>query len=300
MRKIIQAVIAVALVVTPTIALSNEAAPKVLVTDADPALWIMRDEDTTIYLFGTVHILKPGLTWFDEGVKSAFDSSQELITEMKFDEKAQMQSKIMTWGITPGAPPLSAVLSQKDYAAYQSAAQKHGIKGAALDPFEPWMIALVLATIPLIKDGYDLNSGVETVLEAAAAKAKMNQSALETADEQLGFFDSLPQETQVQFLNATVAEMDKIVPSIAAMIDAWGTGRTEELATLMNSSASMSPKLYKALLTDRNARWAEKLDARMDKPGTVFVAVGAGHLAGKDSVQELLTARGFKVERVAY
>lgn len=277
------------------------AAPAAAQTrDADPALWVVKDKDTTIYLFGTVHILKPGLTWFDEAVKTAFDASDELVLEMIEPDPAEMQKLVVAKGIDPDGPPLTQKLSEPARANYIKAMTDLGVPYQQFEAMKPWMASVTLSLLPLGKLGYDLNSGAEKVLSKAARQAGKKLGQLETAEEQLGFFDSLPEDKQIAFLNATVDEIPTIGETMEKMDTSWAKGDPASLAKLMNESMETTPELNKILLTDRNARWAAWIGKRMETPGTVFVAVGAGHLAGKGSVQDQLKAYRIKAKRVKY
>jgi uncharacterized protein YbaP (TraB family) len=125
-------------------------------------------------------------------------------------------------------------------------------------------------------------------------------TGLETAEQQLGYFGGLSQQAQLQFLGSTIDELPKLETTMATMVDEWAKGDPEALAKEMNESLKDSPEVAKVLLVDRNARWADWVANRMKSPGTVFVAVGAGHLAGQDSVQAQLAKLGVKAERVQY
>ncbi len=277
-------------------------APAAATADADPALWVIKDADTTIYLFGTVHILKPGLSWFDEAVADAFAQSDELVTELPKVDDTAMAQMMMTVGTDPSGVTLRSRLSADQVKAYEAAMAKLGMPPELFDKLEPWAAAITLSVLPLMAQGYDVNSGAETVLEKAAEARKpaMPRTGLETVEEQLGFFDTLPMDEQKAYLDSVIAALPQLAPTIDAMVDAWAKGDVERLAKLMNESVDGNEKLFKVLLADRNARWADWIKARMDKPGRVFIAVGAGHLAGKDSVQDYLGARGLTAERVTY
>ena len=121
---------------------------------------------------------------------------------------------------------------------------------------------------------------------------------LESFEWQMSLFDTLPEEQQLAMLKGYLDEMDKADAFIPAMMESWAAGDTEKLASLMNEALKDDPKLAKLLLADRNAKWADWIQKRMAQPGTVFVAVGAGHLGGKDSVQDYLAKKGLKTERV--
>ncbi|WP_325442144.1 TraB/GumN family protein [Pararhizobium sp.] len=270
-------------------------------TDADPALWVVKDKDTTIYLFGTVHVLKPGLSWFDEAVKKAFDKSDQLMLEIVMPEdQAEVAKVIMPLAIDQSGKTLSSRLDPEQLKAYQAAMASVGLPAAQFDMFEPWFPAITLSVLPLTKLGYDPNQGAEKLLTSFAKKADKPVLGLETLSEQLGFFDKLPETQQVTFLNAVVKDLDKLGPQLDKMVVLWAKGDPDGLAVSMNESMAATPELAKTLLWDRNARWADQLKARMDQPGTVFVAVGAGHLAGKHSVQDYLKERGLTAKRVKY
>ena len=270
-------------------------------TDADPALWVVKDKDTTIYLFGTVHVLKPGLSWFDEAVKTAFDKSDQLMLEMVLpDDPAQVGKEMMPLALDQSGKTLSSRLDPDQLAAYQAAMASVGLPAAQFDAFEPWFPAITLSMLPLTKLGYDPEQGAEKQLTSMAKASGKPVAGFETFTEQLGFFDTLPETQQVAFLNSVVKDLDKLGPQLDKMVLLWAKGDPDGLATAMNESMAATPELAKTLLWDRNARWADQIKARMDKPGTVFVAVGAGHLAGDKSVQDYLKERGLTVKRVAY
>jgi len=269
--------------------------------DADPALWVVKDDDTTIYLFGTIHVLKPGLGWFDEAVKDAFDKSDELMLEIVLPEdQAAMAQTMMPLAIAQDGKTLSSRLAPDDLTAYQAAMTKVGIPPAQFDQFEPWFAAVTLSTLPLMKLGYDPEQGAEKQLTEHAKTEAKPIEGLETVEQQLGFFDTLPEFSQVAFLNAVVKDIDKVGPTLDTLIDQWSKGDPDALAQTMNENMEATPDLAKRLLFDRNAAWAGQLQARMAEPGTVFVAVGAGHLAGEHSVQDYLKERGLTVTRVDY
>ncbi|MBQ1500750.1 MAG: TraB/GumN family protein [Sphingomonas sp.] len=293
-----------ALATLPAVAYA-QAAPKVAAApaakEADPALWVVKDADTTIYLFGTVHVLKPGLSWFDKAVKAAFDKSDTVVLEMVMPEPAVMQGVIMKTAVAPQSDPaLTAKLPEDARPALAGALTSLGMPTNALDRFEPWYAAMMLNMLPLGKLGYDPASGVEVTVTAAAKAASKRLEGLETFEQQIGFFDTLPENLQVKFLANTVKEFDKIGPQLDKMVDQWGAGDPDALGATLNEEMRKTPELAKVLLADRNARWADWIDARMAKPGTVFVAVGAGHLAGADSVQAYLAKHNLKAERVQY
>ena len=276
------------------------AAAPAATTDADPALWVVKDNDTTIYLFGTVHVLRPGLSWFDEAVKTAFDASDEVVLELVMPDDATAQAAVMKHAVNTSGTTLTAMLPEDERAAYLQSLTNLGVPPAALDQYQPWFAATNLSIMTLMKAGYDANSGAEKVITAAAKEAGKPVSGLETMDQQLGFFSGLSQPSQIALLTSTVEELPNATKMTDDMVAKWGAGDPQGLGELMNESLRETPELSKVLLADRNARWAEWINTRMAKPGTVFIAVGAGHLAGNDSVQAMLAKRELTATRVDY
>ncbi|MHA0318831.1 TraB/GumN family protein [Sphingomonas melonis] len=301
-RTLAAAVSAVALCLSlPACAQQPAQAPARAANDADPALWVVKGKQTTIYLFGTIHVLKPGLTWFDEAVKSAFDKADEVKLEIVMPDPATMQGLVQATGVAPaGTPPLTQRLPEGKRAAFTKAVTDLGLPANALDRFKPWLAATQLSVAPLSKLGYDSANGPEEVITEAAKLAHKPLSGLETPQQQLGFFGSLSDKAQLQFLESTVDELPTLDKQMASMVDEWARGDPEALAREMNDELKSSPEVAKVLLVDRNRNWAQWIKQRMTKPGTVFIAVGAGHLAGPDSVQAQLAKLGLKAERVKY
>lgn len=301
-KKLAALLLSVALSTTPATAQQPTApAPAAQATvDADPALWVAKDQDTTIYLFGTVHVLKPGLSWFDEAVKKAFDKSDQLVLELVMPDPATMQALITRIGVNQDTTTLTDKLPAADRPAYTKALTDLDIPPASFDHIDPWLAATELSILPLVKLGYTPTNGPEMVLTEAAKAAGKPIVGLETAEQQLGYLDGLPEAAQIAFLESTVKDVPKAEQQFDRMVADWSKGDPDALAKIMNDDLDGQPQLRKTLLTDRNARWADWIVNRMKTPGTVFIAVGAGHLAGQGSVIDDLKARHVAVTRVAY
>jgi uncharacterized protein len=274
---------------------SPVAAPTV---SARPAIWVVKDDDTTIYLFGTVHLLRPNIRWFKDEVKSAFDASPEIVLELIDGDDPASQQKMLTRAMDPKGVPITKRLAPKDAEAYIAMMKDIGIPYRGFEQFKPWFVSIALSLLPMQKAGYDPNSGVEKTLTAEAKKGGKTLIGLETADQQLGYFDSMSEKQQIDMLNSAVKEAPESGKTIDAMVDAWVKGDPARLAKNLNKGMASTPELTKLLLSDRNERWATWIDNRMDTPGTVFIAVGAGHLAGKGSVQDFLKRHKRKATRI--
>lgn len=261
-----------------------------------PALWAVADADTTIYLFGTVHALPKDKPWMDARISGALAASDELVTEVDLTDLAGSAQVLAAAGMLPPGQTLRGMMDEQGRKDFEAAMVGLGLPVEALDRAKPWLAAMQLALLPLVKAGITPDSGVEKALGGQAGSEK-KRAALETVQQQVDVFDTMPQDVQLAFLYETVRAVPRSAASLQAMIAEWSEGDAEQLAALMNADLT-NPQLYQRLLVQRNANWSVWLDDRMDRPGTVFVAVGAGHLAGKASVQELLRKRGFKVRRV--
>jgi hypothetical protein len=268
-------------------------------TVAKPALWKVADEDTTIYLFGTVHVLPQGIDWYGPAIEQALTGSDIIVTEIPSgpETDAKMQQIVMAQGVLPEGTTLRSQLSAEQVATYEGGLAKLGLPANAFDRFKPWMAGLTLTIVPLLQQGYSPEAGVEKQLEAKAGPDKA-RGALETVEFQMGIFDSMSAEAQVDFLIAAAEMVEETKPMLDAMVAEWAKGDADALAAIMNAELGGDPELAEALLYGRNANWAEWIDTRMDQPGTVFIAVGAGHLAGQKSVQDLLAQRGIETARV--
>ena len=263
-----------------------------------PALWKVADEDTTVYLFGTVHFLPNDTQWMTPAIQQALASSDTMVTEILMAEMgdAAMQQKMMAIGMLPQGETLRSLLTDQHRATYEAALQKLNIPPAAFDQFKPWTAAMTLSIVPLLQQGYNPEAGVEKALERAAG-ADLERGALETVDQQLAMFDTMPRDAQIAYLVETAEQAEEIKPMLDRMVAAWVAGNPDQLAEIMNEGLEGNEQLAERLLYARNRDWAEWIDARLDQPGTVFMAVGAGHLAGENSVQDYLLTRNIAVAR---
>ncbi|MES2444682.1 MAG: TraB/GumN family protein [Pseudomonadota bacterium] len=268
--------------------------------DVDPALWVVRDADTTIYLFGTVHVMKPGLGWFDEAVKTAFDASGELVLEMVEPPEAELRALVMRMAVASDGRTLTEKLPEASRADLAKALAALGKPATMLDRFEPWFAIVMLSGMQLPGLGYDPSLGADHVLTDAARAAGKKLVGFETPEGQLGMFDAAPEAQQIEYFGNLLDELDRIAPMTAQIMSLWGEGKPDVLGDALNAEMAKTPELAKRFLFDRNARWTDWIAERMKAPGTVFVAVGAGHLGGKGNVRELLARRGLRVERVVY
>lgn len=292
-KRFLAGLFATAAALTP---LQAQEAPR---PDLDPAVWVVKDTDTTIYLFGTVHALDGKGDWLNDEVKASFDKSNELVLEIITPEdQTALMPLLQKYAIDSGGKPLSSKLSPKHQKLYTDRLAALGMPATALDMFRPFFASMTLSVLDMQSMGINPETGAEKVLTAAAKSKGMKIGEVETIELQFQMMNALPEAEQIRMLESTLEDQAKSKEIITKLIAAWGKGDHETVGQLMNDGEKDSKALYELLLVNRNKKWAEWIDSRLDQPGTIFMAVGAGHLAGPDSVQRFLKDRGIDTDRV--
>jgi uncharacterized protein YbaP (TraB family) len=265
-----------------------------------PALWQVADKDTTVYLFGTIHLLPKNYPWRTATFDQALAGSQGLIVETIVDNSnpQALAGELARLGFREGLPPLVTRVPPEKRALLESAIAKTGIPRAAYDRMETWAAAFMLLGVQFKDLGLTGDAGVEAVLRSAFTQAGKPVGQLETNSEQLSFFDTLPESAQRALLEGAIDSPAAMNAQFQKMIDAWTRGNVAAIAESFNEDLSASPELRETLLRRRNVNWTRWIEQRLATPGSVFVAVGAGHLAGSDSVVSMLQKDGYRVTRV--
>jgi len=279
-----------------TVAAASATAFRPPAQGGGPALWVVRDADSTVYLYGTVHVLRPSTVWRWSGVEAAFDSASEIWFEISNpDDTAAITPLIQQHGLSPDRP-LNSLLSPTEYADLTAAAGIAGVPVAQLNVFRPWLAGLTLSVAPLTRAGYDPQSGVELTLKARAEAAGKTIHGFETIDKQVALLADMPEADQLDFLRGTLAAFDDATTDLDRLVDRWSHGDVAAVRRLgVDDLRRQGPGVYQTLLVRRNADWAGQIQHLLEGSGTVFIAVGAAHLAGPDSVQAQLERRGVHV-----
>lgn len=267
----------------------------------NPALWVVRDADTTVYLFGTVHVLKPEMKWQTEKFNQAFANSKVIYQEA--DISMEVQQSLA--GILPqlafysDGTTLREVLEAEDENEVEEALAEFNIELPAVDRWKPWFVAINIAQLQMVKAGYQADKGVEMTITSMANEAGKNMRYLETAEQQLRILAGLPEESQIEFLVAGVEAYEETPEMLDELVEDWVTGDVAGIADLMSDKDAMGDQhVYDVMLTKRNKNWTRQIRNLMqDEPGTFMIAVGAAHLAGNDSVINMLEDQGETVVR---
>ena len=265
---------------------------------AHPALWEVSDPDTTIYLFGTIHLLPNDLQWRTAKLDEAMASSQELVVETIVDEKdpTKLMSAMASLGLAKGLPPIMQRVSPPERPKLEAAIKKSGVPELAYNGMKTWMAAFLLLGNQFKALG--LSGGAEGVLKNVFTSEGKPIGELESNVQQLSFFDRLPEPAQRALLEGAIEDQKATDTEFTGMLDAWSRGDVKGIAQTFDRELSESPALEQDLIRRRNANWSRWIEQRMGQPGTIMIAVGAGHLAGKSSVLELLRRDGYNVRRL--
>lgn len=242
--------------------------------ERQPALWVISDSDTTIYLFGTFHALDASADWFAPRIRAAFGQSDQLVLETVIPtDPGELFATLKRHGLA-GDPVIGQpVVRTSRGPTFVSAAGQAVASGKSM--------------------GLTVQSGADAVLRRAAEQSGKEVAALETFDFQIGMF------TALSALPVAPGAIHAPVPAVGDMLRSWKAGDGGRIAAMLGSIERQSPAAYRLLFADRNARWAGWIANRLEQPGTAFVAVGAGHLIGRDSVQAQLEFRGIRSTRVS-
>jgi uncharacterized protein len=264
-----------------------------------PAIWKLADADTTIYLFGTTHVLPPSFRWRSVALNTIIDQADELVLETtESPEEVKATETLMAQLLSPDQNriPLLDRIAPEKRVALRTVAIKASMPLSFFDKLPTWMATFGLIMDDMSQNGSDGEHGVEAVLRDAFAKGGKPVSAVEDGNAILRELNQMPEAAQVKMLEDAVGDMDD--PAIdGPNDDAWAKGEVTALDAEFTDT-EFGPELYEILVRRRNIAWVNWLSKRLEKPGTVLFAVGAGHLAGPDSLQKMLAAKGLTADRI--
>lgn len=282
---------------TPPAASTPAAAPRA--QGDGPALWVIRDADSTVYLFGTVHMLKPGAAWGSDKVDAAFASASDIWFEVTDpNDQAALGPLFQQYGLSPDRP-LSSWLTADEQTLFAEAVQSVGMSPAQIDPARPWFAALMIATGPLKAAGFDSEQSVELNLRGRALAQGKAIHGFETLDQQVGGLARMSDDGQMIYLRHYLKTWNSAADQMERAVAGWTSGDINAMTAFAHDNGrAISEETHQVFLARRNADWADQIQTLLNGSGTAFVAVGAAHLAGDDSLQQLLAQRGVTVTRL--
>lgn len=276
-------------------------APAEVSTDKRPNMWVVKDADSTVYLFGSVHLLKAESQWLTPELEAVFDSADTLYLEIAdIDDQAQAAALVMKYGTDP-TWGLYAPYTPEQVTQIRDSLTRHGINPDQVKPLKPWLVALMLSIKQLEASGFDPNIGVDKTFMTRAKAKGLPVKGLESMEDQFLSFANAPPEAQSEYLWMTVSEEAYSQEIIAELVDAWLIGDDAVLeGLLVQEMKEKTPAIYDSLMVKRNRNWIGAIKTILEGSGTQFIVVGAGHLSGPDSVQNMLKAEGIEVAGYDY
>ncbi len=265
-------------------------------------LWKIASEGgaTEGYLVGSIHLMKPDAYPLGAAFDEAFAEADALVFELDLDSaQAQSQGLIGQMGMYPAGQSLETELSEETYATLQARAEELGLPLAQMQQMEPWVMSFVVPVMQIQRAGYNPQSGIDSHFFEKAKEAGKERIGLETAEEQMRLFDTLPAEKQEAFLKYSLQEAERNVEIIDEMVSAWKRGDAERLESIMQDEMQSDfPDLYDRLLVERNENWMPEITRMLSEEPVPMIVVGAGHVVGEDGLKALLEAEGYTVEQM--
>lgn len=279
------------------------AVPSARQTPVDPTrphlpLWEVTGGAGTVYLLGSVHLLRPEVYPLDNAIYAAFDAADVVAFELDFAEMMASAPVMMERGTYDDGRTLAGVLPAATYTELAARVAEVGLPMAIVDPMKPWLAAMTLSSLVLQRGGYDAATGIDLHFHGRATDAGKEILGLETMDEQIEVFEGLDTEAQIAFLESTLDQLDDTVAELDEATARWQRGDAHGLAEMFVESVGDQPQLMERLLFERNRNWIPQIEALLASPGTAIVIVGMGHLVGAGSVIELLTERDHVVRQL--
>jgi uncharacterized protein YbaP (TraB family) len=271
-----------------------------LTAHAGSPVWAIHGEHNTVYLAGSVHLLKADDSLLPPAFDRAYGGSKALVMELDMSKIDPMEAAgwMLEHGTLKEGTTLRATIGEERYRRVSAAAERLGVPMEAADMLQPWALGLQLLEMQYVQLGFDPQKGVEQQLQHRAQSDGKPVSGLETMDEQLGVLQSMSPADQARFLDMVVTEMKDVETETQSVVAAWRTGDAAKLSALLSDEYKSFPVLYRMLVTDRNKRWVPQIEKLLHGNQDYFVVVGALHLVGDGGLLDLMRRDGYKAEAV--
>jgi len=277
------------------------SAPAWCDTNGHPVtMWRAAGEHNSVYLLGSIHLLRPEDLPLPSVVDAAYDDAEVLIMELDMDDIGNDVTQLFAKsGVMKDGGTLRQVMGEEDYARAAAAADAIDIPIELLAHSEPWLAAITVEMMVFYRIGFNPMLGVEMQMVSRAARDGKPIEGLETAEEQTAFLDGLTLETQREMLLQTLEEGAKIGESIDEIIHAWRYGDIATLESGLLADMAKNVELNEALVNSRNRRWVTEINELLDDDDDYLVIVGALHLVGEQGVPRLLARDGVKIVQLS-
>jgi uncharacterized protein len=261
-------------------------------------LWEVKSPTGTVYLLGSVHMLRPEAYPLNPAIYKAFDAAKSVTFELDLQEAMSAAPLMLARGMYPLGRTLKDELPPDLYADLEEKLKGLGLPIQALQQMKPWLLGLTLTSLVTQQAGYTPELGVDFHFDQRARAAGKTVKGLESMDEQIAVFDGLDREGQIDFLRSTLEELENVTSEMNELTEAWTSGKVERMAEMVQESMGQEPEVLERVLYGRNRAWVPQIESLLREGGTSLVIVGLGHLVGERSVIDLLGERGYAVQRL--
>jgi uncharacterized protein len=262
-------------------------------------LWRVSRDGNGVFLLGSIHYLRQENYPLHPAILNAFDASKSLVLEVDLNSMPAESAHRVTLekAIYRDGTTLEQNVSRETFELATLRATELGLDMRILNPMKAWFAALTMVAVKLQRMGLDPNLGVDRHLAERAKKMGKPTRGLETLEFQLGIFDQLSKEEQEMMLREMSGEVERLDRDINESVRLWLKGDGDQLSTLLLAGMQAYPVLYQKILVERNRRWVGEIENLIRQGSGAMIVVGAAHLVGKDSVVEMLKAKGYSVEQ---
>lgn len=265
---------------------------------AAPKLWKLSDHNSTVYLFGSVHVMTDNSYPLENYIETAFDSSDYLVVEVDITSpESVIQSQQLSWemGQFHDHRTLKSSISNETYQLSSQRAQELGIDIDSMEKTRPWLFAMNLVQLKISQIGLNANEGVDLYFINKAQTQYKNIYQLESIEDQMSLFSKMSDELEETFLKQSLIDLDAMEEELPSLINSWKNGSDHELEMLLHDSFDSFPELYDTFVKQRNENWTPKIIEYLEDDKNYFIVVGTLHLIGKDSVINMLEEQGFNI-----
>lgn len=276
--------------------LGSAAAP-VLAQTPEPPIWVVEDEDSTVYMVGTVHMMREGVDWQSPELASIIEGAGAVWLELAdFEPPANLGALIMQTGLSPDRP-LSSLLTEEELGGLEAILAEHQMPVDSFDALRPWFAYLQISGLMLMEAGFDPAGGIDVHIKGRAEELGIPVNGFETFGEQFETLSGMPEEAQLEVLRETITDYDEAKEDLVVQLESWIGGDLSVLEAETEEIAREMEAFYEALFVERNEGFVDGIEEILAEQGTALVAVGLAHYVGPDSIPALLEARGYTVER---
>ncbi len=258
------------------------------------SLWELHGKHNTVYLLGSIHVLRQSDYPLAPAVLDAYRDAKSLLMEVNLEEisSERVQSEMLASAVLPEGKTLPDVLGKERYGRAEALAHEVGVELSLFDQFAPWFAAEVISQLQLTELGFQAESGVEMYFLERARTDGKSVAGLETVHDQISLFQNMSMDTQAEYLVSSLEQAHDLPKEVDSMVRAWQRGDTQWFADQLKSELGQDPRLYQSVLVTRNRKWVPKIEALLNDDKNYLVIVGTGHLVGRDSVIDLLKKDG--------